>query len=77
MSLAFAIQAFFIPVLMKNPSKDKHVLLTFIAYLIGACVYFYICFMGVFGIMGRTPINNDPQTIEDYFKLGNIELRII
>jgi len=77
MSLAFAIQAFFIPVLMKNPAKSKHILITFIAYGIGACIYFYISFIGTFGIMNRNPITKDPQTIEDYFKVGNIELRII
>lgn len=77
MSLAFAIQAFFIPVLMKNPAKNKHIFLTLIAYVVGACVYVYISFMGSFGIMNRTPLTNAPQTIEDYFKVGNTELRII
>jgi hypothetical protein len=56
-SLAFAIQAFFIPVLMKNPLKSKHSLLTLIAYLIGGGIYFYISFMGSFGIMSRLPLN--------------------
>ncbi len=77
MSLAFIIQTFFIPVLLKNPAKSKHILLTFIAYLVGGCVYAYISFMGSFGIMNRTSLTNDPQTIEDYFRVGNIELRII
>lgn len=77
MSLAFAIQAFFIPVLMKNPAKNKHIFLTLISYVVGACVYFYISFIGSFGIMNRVPLTNDPQTIEDYFKVGNIELRVI
>lgn len=63
MSLAFAIQAFFIPVLMKNPAKNKHTFLTFIAYVIGACVYVYISFVGSFGIMNRIPLISDPQTI--------------
>lgn len=63
MSLAFTIQAFFIPVLMKNPKKSKHIFLVFLAYIIGACVYLYISFMGSFGIMNRTPFKKDPQTI--------------
>lgn len=63
MSLAFTIQAFFIPFLMKNPKKNKHIILTFSAYVIGACVYTYISFMGSFGIMNRIPIKSDPQTI--------------
>ena len=63
MSLAFAIQAFFIPVLMKNPSQGKHTFLTLLAYIIGACIYVYISFMGSFGIMNRSPLSNDPQTI--------------
>lgn len=62
---------------MKNPLKPKHTLLTLIAYLIGGSIYLYISFMGSFGIMNRTPINQSPQTIEDFFKVGNIELRII
>jgi len=77
MSLAFAIQAFFIPVLMKNPARNKHIFLTMIAYIVGACVYVYISFIGSFGIMGRPPLVSDPQTIEDYFKVGNVELRVI
>jgi len=77
MSLAFAIQAFFIPVLMKNPSKDKHVFLTFLAYVIEAYIYFYISFMGSFGIMNRNSLKNNPYTIEDYFKTGNTEVRLI
>jgi hypothetical protein len=76
-SLAFAIQAFFIPVLMKNPLKSKHTLLTLFSYVIGGCIYFYISFMGSFGIINRLPLNQDPQTIEDYFKVGNIEVKII
>ena len=62
---------------MKNPLKPKHTLLTLIAYLIGGGIYIYISFMGSFGIMNRTPTNQSPQTIEDFFKVGNIELRII
>ncbi len=77
MSLAFAIQAFFIPVIMKNPLKKRHSLLLLIAYIIGACVYFYISLMGSFGIMNRSPLKSNPQTIEDYFEVGNVELRII
>jgi hypothetical protein len=59
-SLAFAIQAFFIPVLMKNPIQSKHTVLTLIAYLIGGGIYLYISFMGSFGIMNRTALNQDP-----------------
>jgi nitrate reductase gamma subunit len=72
MSLAYAIQAFFIPVLMKNPLKSKHVFLTLMSYVIGACAYAFICVVGSVGIMNRTALTKDPQTIEDYFKIGNV-----
>jgi hypothetical protein len=48
---------------MKNPSQGKHTFLTLLAYIIGACIYVYISFMGSFGIMNRSPLSNDPQTI--------------
>jgi hypothetical protein len=72
MSLAFAIQAFFIPVLKKNPEQKKYILFTLLAYIIGACVYLYISFMGSFGILNRISYVSDRQTMESYFKTGQV-----
>lgn len=50
MGQAFAIQSFFIPVLKKTRDPSKYVLLTILAYMVGGFAYFYIAYMGAFGI---------------------------
>lgn len=50
MGQAFSIQSFFIPVLKKNPNPSKYVFYTAVAYLAGGFAYFYIAYMGSFGI---------------------------
>ena len=50
MGQAFSIQSFFIPVLKKNPNPEKYIFYTMLAYVIGGCAYFYIAYMGSFGI---------------------------
>jgi hypothetical protein len=50
MGQAFAIQSFFIPVLKKVSDPSKYVLLTVLAYIVGGFAYFYIAYMGAFGI---------------------------
>ena len=79
---AYSIQTFFIPVLKKNPNQHKYVFFTFLANLIGGCVYMYIALMGGFGnyffwdnnlgILNRKPHNNPAQDIEDYFPTGTV-----
>jgi hypothetical protein len=50
MGQAFSIQSFFIPVLKKSPNPSKHILYTSLAYLVGGLAYFYIAYMGAFGM---------------------------
>lgn len=50
MGQAFSIQSFFIPVLKKNPNPEKYIFYTMLAYIIGGSAYFYIAYMGSFGI---------------------------
>jgi membrane protein YqaA with SNARE-associated domain len=50
MGQAFSIQSFFIPVLKKNPNPEKYIFYTMLAYVVGGCAYFYIGYMGSFGI---------------------------
>lgn len=86
MGQAYSIQSFFIPVLKKNPNLKKYVLYTMIAYIIGGTVYFYIAYMGSFGILLiylgilhrylQNP-TSDQNTIEDYFLAGAWEVKII
>ena len=47
---AYSIQTFFIPILKKNPHQNKYVFFTLLANVIGGAVYFYIAFVGSFGI---------------------------
>jgi hypothetical protein len=51
MGQAYSIQSFFIPVLKKNPNPKKYVFYTMLAYIIGGGMYFYIAYMGSFGIL--------------------------
>jgi membrane protein YqaA with SNARE-associated domain len=76
MGQAFSIQSFFIPVLKKNPNPSRYTFYTMIAYILGACAYYYIAYMGSFGILHRYPSEN-PQTIENYFAAGVWEVKII
>jgi len=48
---AYSIQSFFIPVLKKNKNPHKYKYYTLLAYLIGGSAYFYIAYMGSFGIV--------------------------
>lgn len=47
---AYSIQTFFIPILKRNPNQNKYSLFTLLANVIGGAVYFYIAFVGSFGI---------------------------
>ncbi len=38
-------------------------LLTLLTYIIGSSCYLYISYMGLFGILNRTAINDPPQQI--------------
>jgi hypothetical protein len=50
MGQAFAIQAFFVPILRRSSEKN-HKKMVLIAYIIGALAYAYIAFMGSYGIV--------------------------
>ena len=49
MGTAFSIQVFFIPVIKKHTNEKKHLLILFMAYVLGICAYYYIAYMGSFG----------------------------
>jgi len=49
MGTAFSIQGFFIPVLKKHTNERRHLLILFVAYVLGICAYYYIAYMGAFG----------------------------
>jgi hypothetical protein len=51
MGQAFSIQSFFIPVLKMNKSPRNYVFYTMLAYIIGGLAYYYIAYMGSFGIL--------------------------
>lgn len=53
MGQAFSIQSFFIPVLKMNKSPRNYVFYTMLAYIIGGLAYYYIAYMGSFGICGE------------------------
>ena len=50
MGTAFSIQGFFIPVLKKHTNEKRHILILFLAYVLGICAYYYIAYMGSFGM---------------------------
>ena len=49
MGTAFSIQVFFIPVIKKHTNETKHLLILFMAYVLGISAYYYIAYMGSFG----------------------------
>lgn len=49
MGSAFSIQGFFIPVIKSHPNPSNHVLILFLAYIIGSLAYYYTAFMGAYG----------------------------
>ena len=51
MGSAFSIQGFFIPVLRSHPNPKNHVFILFMTYVFGILAYYYIAFMGAFGII--------------------------
>lgn len=51
MGNAFSIQGFFIPVMKCYKNDARHNLILFLAFLIGGIAYYYIAFMGSFGIV--------------------------
>jgi len=53
MGSAFSIQGFFIPVLKGYKKESKHIWILFLAYIIGSAAYYYIAYMGAFGIVNR------------------------
>jgi hypothetical protein len=50
MGSAFSIQGFFIPVLKEYPKSSKHIWILFLSYIFGTLAYYYIAFMGSYGI---------------------------
>jgi hypothetical protein len=50
LSQGFAIQAFFIPILKKNPNIDKHKKILLITYVVGAAIYMFIGYGGALSI---------------------------
>jgi hypothetical protein len=58
MGQAYSIQSFFIPVLKKNDKPKKYLFYTMLAYILGGGAYFYIAYMGSFGILHRNYIGN-------------------
>lgn len=50
MGNAFSIQGFFIPVMKCCKNEKRHGLILFLAFLIGGLAYYYIAFMGSFGM---------------------------
>lgn len=65
MAQAFSIQQIFIPVLKELPiSQTKNfVKYTLTAYVVGGLIYLYISFAGSIGLVNRTSIIPQPQTI--------------
>lgn len=49
MGQAFAIQAFFVPVLKKSKNAKGHLKYVVIAYIAGGIAYSFIAFMGSYG----------------------------
>jgi hypothetical protein len=68
MGNAFSIQGFFIPVVRQFTNKKKHLLILLLAYIIGGLAYYYIAFIGAYGIVNRQGAN--AQTIEGFFSAG-------
>lgn len=50
MGNAFSIQGFFIPVMKCHKNEGKHSFILFLAFLAGGLAYYYIAFMGSFGM---------------------------
>lgn len=67
MGNAFSIQGFFIPVMKSHPNPTRHVFILFLAYLIGTLTYYYIAFMGSYGIQRFIEESRTAKTSE---KLG-------
>lgn len=51
MGQAFAIQAFFVPVLKKSRNSKSHLKYIVIAYIAGGIAYSFIAFMGSYGTL--------------------------
>ena len=83
MGNAFSIQGFFIPVLKTYKNSSRHVLLLFLAYVIGTLAYYYIAFMGAFGIIlsykgiANRHAQEDAQTIESYFPTSTWQVKLL
>jgi hypothetical protein len=75
MGQAFSIQSFFIPILKKNIKSHNYALYTLLAYVFGGLAYYYIAYMGSFGILNRSLYDPDQSpgnnTIESYFQPGH------
>ena len=50
MGQAYTIQAIFIPVLRELPDSKNYAKYTLYTYLIGTAIYFYIAYMGAYGM---------------------------
>ena len=50
MGNAFAIQGFFIPVMKYHKNQKKHHLILLLSFIVGGLAYYYIAYMGAFGI---------------------------
>lgn len=53
MGQAFAIQAFFVPVLKKTRNSKGHLKYVVIAYIAGGIAYSFIAFMGSYGTLSK------------------------
>jgi amino acid permease len=76
---AFAIQAFFIPVLKQNRKPHKYKLYTLMAFVLGTLAYGYIALMGSQGIVHRQFLGDEGEsrTIEGYFEAGAWQVKAI
>lgn len=74
--MGYSIHDFVIQVLCKTTTNDKFKKVVKIIYVASILVYTYISF-GCYAIVNRHPINDDPQTISEYFEAGGWEVRTI
>lgn len=77
LATAFSLQGVFVPILRNNLKQTQNGVLLVITYALGCFVYGFIGFAGSFGILNRPPAIKDPQTVEDFFPIGDWEVRTI
>ncbi len=82
--MAYNIHDFIAQNIIKNPKKEDYRLIVIVTFILGTLIYMFIAEIGAFcntfvylAIVNRVSFKSQPETIEDYFQIGSMQVTVI